>query len=71
MEDNIFLSRYNQVVLDNLTSVLKQNFIFQTQIQFFEEQIKEKDQLREQLEKDKTHLEKSIIEREQSPLRNG
>jgi chromosome segregation ATPase len=64
MEDNIFLSRYNQVVLDNLTSVLKQNFIFQTQIQFFEEQIKEKDQLREQLEKDKTHLEKSITERE-------
>jgi len=56
MEDNVtlnFLTKYNEVILDNLNSILKQNLVFQTQITFLEKQVKEKEQ-----------LEKNLIEKE-------
>ncbi len=36
--DGQFLSAYNEVILDNFTAVLKQNFMFQTQLKFVEDQ---------------------------------
>ena len=51
MDDKQFLSAYNEVILDNMNSVLKQNFIFQTQLKFVEEKDKEIGELKEQLAK--------------------
>ena len=48
--DAKFLSVYNEVILDNFNAVLKQNFMFQTQIKFLEEKTKEVDKLQNQLE---------------------
>jgi deoxyadenosine/deoxycytidine kinase len=39
MSDANFINAYNEVVLENFTAVLKQNFMFQTQIRFFEERV--------------------------------
>ena len=47
--DQKFLAAYNEVVLDNFNSVLKQNLMFQTQIRFHEEAVKELGELREKL----------------------
>jgi chromosome segregation ATPase len=47
--DGKFLSTYNEVILDNFNAVLKQNFMFQTQIKILEEQIKEKSKLETKL----------------------
>jgi peptidoglycan hydrolase CwlO-like protein len=47
--DGKFLSTYNEVILDNFNAVLKQNFMFQTQIKILEEQIKEKSELETKL----------------------
>ena len=47
--DGKFLSIYNEVILDNFDAVLKQNFMFQTQIKLLEEQIKEKSELETKL----------------------
>jgi len=47
--DGKFLSTYNEVILDNFDAVLKQNFMFQTQIKLLEEQIKEKSELETKL----------------------
>lgn len=47
--DEKFLAAYNEVVLDNFNAVLKQNFMFQTQIRFHEEAVKELGELREKL----------------------
>ena len=47
--DGKFLSTYNEVILDNFNAVLKQNFLFQTQIKILEEQIKEKSELETKL----------------------
>jgi SMC interacting uncharacterized protein involved in chromosome segregation len=47
--DGKFLSTYNEVILDNFDAVLKQNFMFQTQIKILEEQIKEKSGLETKL----------------------
>ena len=47
--DGKFLSTYNEVILDNFNAVLKQNFMFQTQIKILEEQIKEKSGLETKL----------------------
>jgi len=52
MEDNTtlnFLNKYNEVILDNLTSILKQNLVFQTQINLLEDQVKDKEQLEKRL----------------------
>ncbi len=47
--DGKFLSTYNEVILDNFNAVLKQNFMFQTQIKILEEQVKEKSELETKL----------------------
>jgi peptidoglycan hydrolase CwlO-like protein len=47
--DGKFLSTYNEVILDNFDAVLKQNFMFQTQLKLLEEQIKEKSELETKL----------------------
>ena len=47
--DQKFLAAYNEVVLDNFNSVLKQNLMFQTQIRFHEEAVKELGELKEKL----------------------
>ena len=47
--DGKFLSIYNEVILNNFDAVLKQNFMFQTQIKILEEQIKEKSELETKL----------------------
>ena len=39
MSDVNFINAYNEVILENFTAVLKQNFMFQTQIKFFEERV--------------------------------
>lgn len=47
--DGKFLSVYNEVVLDNFNAVLKQNFMFQTQLKFSEEKAKEVGELEKKL----------------------
>jgi len=51
MDDKQFLTAYNEVVLENMNSVLKQNFIFQTQLKFVEGKDREIGELKEQLAK--------------------
>ena len=48
--DAKFLSIYNEVILDNFDAVLKQNFMFQTQMKFLEEKAKEVDKLQKELD---------------------
>lgn len=47
--DAKFLQAYNEVILDNFNSVLKQNLMFQTQIRFHEDVAKELSELKTQL----------------------
>jgi DNA polymerase II large subunit len=47
--DGKFLDVYNEVILDNFNAVLKQNFMFQTQIKFAEEKTKEVGELEKKL----------------------
>ena len=49
--DAKFLSTYNEVILDNFNAVLKQNFMFQTQIKFLQEQVNELDLFKEKANK--------------------
>jgi chromosome segregation ATPase len=51
MDDKQFLTAYNEVVLENMNSVLKQNFIFQTQLKFVEGKDREIGELKEKLAK--------------------
>jgi len=51
MDDKQFITAYNEVILDNMNAVLKQNFIFQTQLKFVEDKDKEIGELKEQLAK--------------------
>ena len=39
MSDANFINAYNEVILDNLTAIMKQNFMFQTQMKFLEERV--------------------------------
>ena len=48
--DGKFLNVYNEVILENFNAVLKQNFMFQTQIKFLEEKVKEVDKLQKELD---------------------
>lgn len=61
MDDKQFINAYNEVILENMNSVLKQNFIFQTQLKFVEDKDKEIGELKEQLAKFQD-LEKNISE---------
>lgn len=47
--DGKFLDVYNEVVLENFYAVLKQNFMFQTQLKFAEEQNKKVGELEKKL----------------------
>lgn len=47
--DGKFLNVYNEVVLENFYAVLKQNFMFQTQLKFAEENTKEIGELEKKL----------------------
>jgi len=64
MSDANFINVYNEVVLENFTAVLKQNFMFQTQIKFLEEKVKEIPALQE-----KGNLYESVV-RENANLQN-
>lgn len=67
MSDANFINVYNEVVLENFTAVLKQNFMFQTQIKFLEEKIKEipalqeKGNLYESVVRENTNLQNKIV----------
>jgi septal ring factor EnvC (AmiA/AmiB activator) len=64
MSDANFINVYNEVVLENFTAVLKQNFMFQTQIKFLDEKVKEIPILQE-----KGNLYESVV-RENANLQN-
>jgi seryl-tRNA synthetase len=67
MSDANFLNVYNEVVLENFTAVLKQNFMFQTQIKFLDEKIKEIPALQEKgnsydsVVREKNELQNKIV----------
>jgi uncharacterized phage infection (PIP) family protein YhgE len=39
MSDSNFINVYNEVILENLNAIMKQNFMFQTQIKFLEQRV--------------------------------
>ena len=51
MTDVDFINAYNEVILENFNAVLKQNFMFQTQIKFLQEQVNELDLFKEKANK--------------------
>ena len=58
MSDVNFINAYNEVILDNLTAIMKQNFMFQTQMKFLEERaskIPEMEQKLASVESDKNN----------------
>ena len=67
MSDANFLNVYNEVVLENFTAVLKQNFMFQTQIKFLDEKVKEIPALQEKgnsydsVVREKNELQNKIV----------
>jgi chromosome segregation ATPase len=57
MSDANFINTYNEVILENLNAIMKQNFMFQTQIKFFEQRVNEFPEMEKKLadfEKDKS-----------------
>lgn len=46
-----FTNAYQEILLDNLVSIIKQNFIFQTQIKLSENIVKEKQELQKNYDK--------------------
>ena len=67
MSDANFINAYNEVVLENFTAVLKQNFMFQTQIKFLEERVntipalEEKGNLYDSVVREKLELQNKIL----------
>jgi chromosome segregation ATPase len=58
MSDANFINAYNEVILDNLNAIMKQNFMFQTQIKFLEERVSKIPEMEQKLanvETDKTN----------------
>ena len=49
MSDANFLNAYNEVIIDNLNAIMKQNFMFQTQIRFLEKQVNKLSEMEEKL----------------------
>ena len=66
MSDANFIIAYNEVVLENFIAVLKQNFMFQTQIKFLEERVstipalEEKSNLYDSVVEEKVELQNKI-----------
>jgi chromosome segregation ATPase len=57
MSDAIFINAYNEVILENLNAIMKQNFMFQTQIKFLEKRVNDIPEMEKKLanfEKDKS-----------------
>ena len=57
MSDANFINAYNEVILENLNAIMKQNFMFQTQIKFLEQRVNEIPEMEKKLadfEKDKS-----------------
>lgn len=67
MSDANFINAYNEVILDNLNAIMKQNFMFQTQIKFLEERVsmipglEEKGNLYDSVVREKTELENRLV----------
>jgi predicted RNase H-like nuclease (RuvC/YqgF family) len=67
MSDANFINAYNEVILDNLNAIMKQNFMFQTQIKFLEERVslvpgfEEKGRLYDLVVIEKTELENRLV----------
>jgi len=49
MSDANFINTYNEVILENLNAIMKQNFMFQTQIKFFEQRVNELPEMEKKL----------------------
>jgi hypothetical protein len=49
MSDVNFINAYNEVILDNLTAIMKQNFMFQTQMKFLEERVSKFSEMEQKL----------------------
>ena len=57
MSDANFINAYNEVILENLNAIMKQNFMFQTQIKFLEQRVNDIPEMEKKLadfEKDKS-----------------
>ena len=57
MSDANFINAYTEVILENLNAIMKQNFMFQTQIKFLEQRVNELPEMEKKLadfEKDKS-----------------
>ena len=57
MSDANFINTYNEVILENLNAIMKQNFMFQTQIKFLEQRVNDIPEMEKKLanfEKDKS-----------------
>jgi len=57
MSDSNFINAYNEVILENLNAIMKQNFMFQTQIKFLEQRVNDIPEMEKKLanfEKDKS-----------------
>ena len=82
MSDANFINAYNEVILDNLTAIMKQNFMFQTQMKFLEERVNKFSEMEQKLasvETDKANKqeeynrlvgEKNNLENEVSALKH-
>ena len=66
MSDANFINAYNEVILENLTAIMKQNFMFQTQMKFLEERVstipalEEKGKLYDSVVNEKSELQNKI-----------
>ena len=65
MSDVNFLNSYNEVILENLNAILKQNFLFQTQLKLLEEQNSVIPKLEEQINLINQKLDSKIKDYEQ------
>ena len=68
MSDVNFINAYNEVILDNLTAIMKQNFMFQTQMKFLEERVSKIPEMEQKLAI--VESDKSIKQEEYSRLMN-
>ena len=66
MSDANFINVYNEVILENLNAIMKQNFMFQTQMKFLEERVstipalEEKGKLYDSVVNEKSELQNKI-----------
>ena len=68
MSDANFINAYNEVILDNITAIMKQNFMFQTQMKFLEERVSKIPEMEQKLAS--VESDKSIKQEEYSRLMN-